>query len=310
MSCEPYALSVTFRLKHHVPFGSSLYITGSIPELGSGDPSLSQQLDWNPDDVWAVTIQILTDQTDTRRIKYKYFISGYNTPEPVFTKEQEPRFLQIGKFSTINKKSLTLDERWESQRIKLQVPLLKNPKNYSMCVLGSIPELGCHNGLPLKMDIISPHPLTDPKKKFYELQFWVPTTTKYFCYNYLLKFKINGLILPDRSPERSCNLSNGKCGSGFFSSRNVYKKIDTPFDRNFNFLKISKNVAIGPLPIFDSDFETLRTNGISHAIFLLSTNEKSLYKFTNISGPEYRNLYRASRINLRVKNLEGAFANL
>jgi hypothetical protein len=164
MSCEPYALSVTFRLKHHVNFGHSLYITGSIPELGSGDLHYSKRLDWNPDDVWALTIQIPTDQIDTRRIQYKYFISDYNNPEPISTKERDPRFLQIGKFSTTKKKSLTLDERWESQRIKLQVPLVDSPKTYSMCVLGSIPELGCHNGLPLKMDIICPCPQTDPKK--------------------------------------------------------------------------------------------------------------------------------------------------
>jgi hypothetical protein len=126
----------------------------------------------------------------------------------------------------------------------------------------------------------------------------------------LLKFKSNGLILPDRSPERCCDLCNEKFDSGFFSSRNVYKKIDTPFVRDFNVLKLSEKIFVGPLPVFDSDFKILQANGISNAIFVLSTNEKNLCKFSGISGPEYRDLYRGNGINLRVRNLEGTFVDL
>ncbi|EGG19084.1 kin17-like protein [Cavenderia fasciculata] len=78
--CQAALPKVRFWLKHHVPFGQQIRVTGSCDQLGNWDPQKSFPLKFSQGDTWEG--EIILGQAG--RIEYKYFISYYDTGELVY----------------------------------------------------------------------------------------------------------------------------------------------------------------------------------------------------------------------------------
>lgn len=66
-------VSILFYVYWHINFGDSVYICGSVPELGNWQPGNSVKLKWHNGDLWKVTIDI--DASDENlHIEYKFIV--------------------------------------------------------------------------------------------------------------------------------------------------------------------------------------------------------------------------------------------
>lgn len=65
-------LSINFRTR----WGQNLYVSGSLPELGGGDPAKAVAMNYSPDDYWKTDIKI--SSLEERVLTYRYFVRSEN----------------------------------------------------------------------------------------------------------------------------------------------------------------------------------------------------------------------------------------
>ena len=70
---------IHFSINFRTAWGQNLYISGSVPELGGGDPAKAVPMNYTPGDFWKTDIKI-TD-LEERVLSYKYFVKSDNGPE-------------------------------------------------------------------------------------------------------------------------------------------------------------------------------------------------------------------------------------
>lgn len=166
----------------------------------------------------------------------------------------------------INKKKCIFEEIFDQRFFKLRSPFnysdIMEKTPYNMRVLGDIPQLGSISRIPLKMDIIEIK-VGYYMQKYWEIGFWLPVTTEFFVYQYIMYFKDGKTRLTQRGEENICVLSDARGDidpdinkdSEFRLIQNIYKKRDPIFNEEFKFLVLSKEIIIGPYPILQSDFK-------------------------------------------------------
>jgi 4-alpha-glucanotransferase len=64
--------SISFHINFHTVWGQKVYVSGSIPELGSWDVVLAREMNYIGDGNWHVLVDI---PPDTGRIEYRYFVT-------------------------------------------------------------------------------------------------------------------------------------------------------------------------------------------------------------------------------------------
>lgn len=67
---------IHFSINFHTRWGQNLYISGSLPELGGGDPAKAVPMNYTPGDFWKADIRL--SSLEERRLTYKYLVKTTN----------------------------------------------------------------------------------------------------------------------------------------------------------------------------------------------------------------------------------------
>ncbi|MDD3201926.1 MAG: 4-alpha-glucanotransferase [Bacteroidales bacterium] len=98
-------MTIQFSINYFTSFGQTVYICGSIPELGNGDIEKAEPMTYTEDGRWIFSLKIVTKQE--RLISYKYFVK--NSDHSIIYEVGEPRYLAANSSS----KSIILDDQWQ-----------------------------------------------------------------------------------------------------------------------------------------------------------------------------------------------------
>lgn len=67
---------IHFSINFRTRWGQNLYISGSLPELGGGNPAKAVAMNYSPDDYWKADIKI--SSLEERLLSYRYFVRSEN----------------------------------------------------------------------------------------------------------------------------------------------------------------------------------------------------------------------------------------
>jgi len=70
-------MKVIFQINYYTVWGQNLYITGSIPELGSWETGLAKELHYAGNGEWQLELNV---PAETSSIEYRYFLDANDTP--------------------------------------------------------------------------------------------------------------------------------------------------------------------------------------------------------------------------------------
>ncbi len=68
-------MKITFNINYQTSWGQTLYVVGSIPELGSWNVSMAKPMSYNHGDIWTLEIDV---EPQTQIIEYRYFFISNN----------------------------------------------------------------------------------------------------------------------------------------------------------------------------------------------------------------------------------------
>ena len=75
-------MKIVFSIEYHTEFGQNIRLFGSIPELGSWNPSEAVQMEFVGDGKWELEIDL--DKTRARDLEYKYLIHDDRRQEVIY----------------------------------------------------------------------------------------------------------------------------------------------------------------------------------------------------------------------------------
>ena len=108
---------IHFSINFRTAWGQNLYISGSVPELGGGDPAKAVPMNYTPGDFWKTDIKI-TD-LEERVLSYKYFVKSENGS--TFYEAGSERVLGLNSAS----RELFLNDEWQGN--SAEAPFLTAP---------------------------------------------------------------------------------------------------------------------------------------------------------------------------------------
>ena len=108
---------IHFSINFRTAWGQNLYISGSVPELGGGDPAKAVPMNYTPGDFWKTDIKI-TD-LEERVLSYKYFVKSENGS--TFYEAGSERVLGLNSAS----RELFLNDEWQGN--SADAPFLTAP---------------------------------------------------------------------------------------------------------------------------------------------------------------------------------------
>ena len=98
---------IHFSINFRHPVGQDMYITGSLPELGGGDPAKAVAMNYSPDSYWKADIKI--SSLEERLLSYKYFVKSKDGSS--FYEAGAERILGLNSAS----RELFLNDEWPGQ---------------------------------------------------------------------------------------------------------------------------------------------------------------------------------------------------
>jgi hypothetical protein len=79
----PATCTLDFSIHYRAQYGDTLAIVGSLPELGSWNPTNALLLNWSEGDTWICNIPINKLNNIGKRFDYKYIVKRDGVPEPI-----------------------------------------------------------------------------------------------------------------------------------------------------------------------------------------------------------------------------------
>ena len=70
-------MKVKIHIGYHTEWGESVFITGSIPQLGSGDKTLAPILEMTSPDIWSISLDI---PADVKTFDYNFIVKAEGKP--------------------------------------------------------------------------------------------------------------------------------------------------------------------------------------------------------------------------------------
>ena len=293
-------INLIFVIQKKLEFGQVFYIVGNIEEFGNLDVNKGIKMKWESDHYWIAEVSLKVKKYILKQIQYKYVIAEDNWPiNPIW--ENTERIIACGQL--VNKKKHTIKDYWDQRQFKLRLPVILDDyqldiSEYTMKVLGDIPELGHISKQPLKMYITEIRTGINTFKKVWEITFQIPTSIEYFVYHYIMCFPNGRINFSERNSENICIMFDANKVSGFIYHQNVYKKTDECFNKEFDVIRLSPKIFVGPYPVLSADFARLNVNNIKSAICLMTENELEILNGTQES---YSRLFNKFSIKLYHK---------
>ena len=96
---------IHFSINFRTVWGQNLYVTGSLPELGGGDPARAVPMNYSPDNYWKCDIKI--SALEERVLSYKYFVKSEDGSS--FYEAGSERVLGLNSAS----RELFLNDEWQ-----------------------------------------------------------------------------------------------------------------------------------------------------------------------------------------------------
>ena len=159
---------IHFSINFRTRWGQDLYITGSLPELGGGDPAKAVAMNYSPDSYWKADIKI--SSLEERLLSYKYFVKSKDGSS--FYEAGAERILGLNSAS----RELFLNDEWQgnsdiapfltapfseiffphghhdptqthihSREIIIRVTAPAVEPDCTLCICGDSPLMGCWN---------------------------------------------------------------------------------------------------------------------------------------------------------------------
>lgn len=110
-------MTIHFSVNFHTVYGQNLYITGSLPELGGGDPARAVPMRYSQDGTWSTDIRLTS--VEERLLSYKYLVRSDDGCS--FYEAGTERTLGLNSLS----KELFLNDEWQGNSDA--APLLTSP---------------------------------------------------------------------------------------------------------------------------------------------------------------------------------------
>ena len=172
-------MKIEFRINYYTQWGERIYITGNIPELGSGDATKAVAMNYTSPENWSLEIE--TDENEHNSLEYKYIFKNeqsgkveeeWGAARNVSLKRAVDKLTLIDAWNSIsdpNNNYLTApfvdvllkpnftpekgtNETHYSHIFKVKAPMLA--KNEVICIVGNCAELG-------NWDVTSPRILSN-----------------------------------------------------------------------------------------------------------------------------------------------------
>lgn len=268
---ENDSVPVKFRIKYRLEEGESIYVLGSIPELGSWNKMHSPLMTPAPkrDSIYEL-VMILPRDAKHEEFEYKYFTrradgtrrweQGDNRIARPFDKGA-PRELDADE-------AVLWDDRWEKIRIEFSI-YYPAKEHQIMHVTGDPPQIGAwHKPGPTRMALGPMQMLeTDVKGRKWYLSVWADPMLKPFSYRYILVDEKTGQELWEREPNRrpEYDIEDPVVNS-------VRIQRDVNFVSDLHFDEVPPHMFIGPYPQTAADVDNMAEGGVT-GVFNVQTDQ-------------------------------------
>ncbi|MDE5585335.1 MAG: 4-alpha-glucanotransferase, partial [Muribaculaceae bacterium] len=68
-------MKIKIHIAYHTQWGEALYISGSIPQLGAGDPHKAPMLEMTAPDLWSVAVDV---PASVKNFTYRFIVKAEN----------------------------------------------------------------------------------------------------------------------------------------------------------------------------------------------------------------------------------------
>jgi len=149
--------TVYFNLRHNIPFGKRLWLTGNIRELGNWDRTKAIGLDVSKETCWRITVSVdASPLVFDNTVEYHYFIADYHYPCSNVTEDQQYMTRDFKLRPLIKRTWIKIDDRWDQpysvDRVRIFNPRMIVALNVefqchveygkAIYVMGNVKELG------------------------------------------------------------------------------------------------------------------------------------------------------------------------
>lgn len=265
-------VGVKFRIKYRCEKGESLYILGSIAELGGWNKMHSPLLERVRGDGGAEfyeTVMLLPRDQAHEEFEYKYFTrkadgsrrweEGENRPARPFVEDVRKEGVD----------GIVLwDDRWEKVRYEFSI-YYPAAETRVMHVTGDPMEIGAwHKPGPMRMELGPMETLeTEVQGRKWYLSVWMEREQPAFSYRYILIDMESKLELWEREPNRQAEFDEEVT---VVNGVRILK--DVNFVSGLYFDEVPPNMFIGPYPQVPTDVDAMAEGGVS-GVFNVQTDE-------------------------------------
>lgn len=268
---EKEAVPVKFRIKYRPEKGESLYLLGSIPELGSWNKMHSPLMLPVPkeDGIYEVAMKLPRD-VEHEEFEYKYFTRrGDGTRRWEGGENRVARPFDKGAPQERDADEAVLwDDRWEKIRVEFSI-YYPTKENQVMHITGDPPQIGAwYKPGPTRMEL-GPMQLleTDVKGRKWYLSVWTDPKLKQFSYRYIVVNQKTKQELWEREPNRRATFDVDK---PVVNSVRILRDLNFVSDMLFD--EVPPNMFIGPYPQTAADVDAMAKGGVT-GVFNVQTDE-------------------------------------
>jgi len=259
-----------FSIKYETEYGQSLYIMGSIPELGSWK-DYKVKLKWTEGHIWTCALSL-----PQQPFEYKYVVYNQGANTAIWENGRNRQCDFQGHIT------ITLNDIWESFRIRFLIyyPLSEGT---IMRINGDPESLGSWNLHGPKSMSLSLNDVTLPnggKGKPWECIIAIPNTTESISYKYSTYNEKENVAIWEREPTRAlkippkasytevlimkAEIDTSEATQVDIPLNGFIERFDVNFVSNINFDKIADYpIFIGAYPQHEEDIKILTKNGVT-----------------------------------------------
>lgn len=268
---EAEGVPVKFRIKYRPEEGETVYMLGSIPELGAWNKMHSPLMSpaGDGDGLYEVAMKLPRD-AEHEQFEYKYFTRrGDGSRRWEEGENRVARPFDKGAPRDRDADGVVLwDDRWEKIRIEFSI-YYPTKECQVMHVTGDPPHIGAwFKPGPTRMELGPVQVLeTDVKGRKWFLNVWTDPTLEPFSYRYIVVDEKTKQELWEREPNRRAEFD---IEEPVVNSVRILRDVNFVSDMSFD--HVPPNLFIGPYPQTAADVDAMAEGGVT-GVFNVQTDE-------------------------------------
>lgn len=260
-------ISVVFRIKYKLAQGESLYVLGSIPELGEWNKAHSPPMLPIDDNIHFELHMNIPYDEQHEQFEYKYFTRRADNSRR--WEDGQNRIARPFDILPYNPNDpIIWDDHWEKIRLDFSI-YYPAKETQIMHITGDCPEIGAWfkpGPTPMKLGEIQMLE-TDVEGRKWKLSVWVNREQPTFQYRYILIDIESNLELWEREPNRKGVIDPEET---IYNSVHILRDLNFVSDLQFD--RVPPDMFIGPYPQTQEDVELMVKEGVT-AVFNVQTDE-------------------------------------